>query len=95
MFYVFLDFYTHKNKSIKVKSNAKTTKIIHINKCMIMKHLMHKRVLQRLKELDQRPKEQKLNHRNLSHPNGMIVRNECLIRSETKVRRMRTGDAHR
>ena len=30
-----------------------------------------------------------------SHPNGMIVWNECLMRSETKVGRMRTGDAHR
>ena len=30
----------------------------------------------------------------LSHPNGMIVWNECLKRSETRVGRMRTGDAH-
>ena len=33
--------------------------------------------------------------RTLSHPNGMIVWNECLMRSKTRVRRMRTGDAHR
>ena len=40
----FLDFYTHKNKSIKVRSNVKTT-TMHIkrcmmHKCMIMRHLM-------------------------------------------------------
>ena len=32
--------------------------------------------------------------RTLSHPNGMIVWNECLKGSETRVGRMRTGDAH-
>ena len=45
-FYVFLDFYTHKNKSIKVRSNVKTIKTMHITRCMMhkymtMKHLMH------------------------------------------------------
>ena len=30
----------------------------------------------------------------LPHPNGMIVWNECLKRSETRVGRMRTGDEH-
>ena len=45
-FYAFLDFYTPKNKNIKVRSNAKTTKTMHIkrcmmHKCMTMKHLMH------------------------------------------------------
>ena len=30
-----------------------------------------------------------------SHPNGLIVWNECLMRSETRVERMRTGDAHK
>ena len=29
------------------------------------------------------------------HSNEMIVWNECLIRGETRVGRMRTGDAHR
>ena len=29
------------------------------------------------------------------HPNGMIVWNECLITSETRVGKMRTEDAHR
>ena len=31
----------------------------------------------------------------LPHPNGTIVWNECLMKSETKVGRMRTGDAHK
>ena len=31
----------------------------------------------------------------LPHSNGMIVWNKCLMRSETRVGRMRTGDAHR
>ena len=30
----------------------------------------------------------------LRHPNGTIVWNKCLKRSETRVGRMRTGDAH-
>ena len=30
----------------------------------------------------------------LPHPNGMIVWNKCLKRSETRVGRMRTGNAH-
>ena len=29
-FYVFLDFYTHKNKSIKVRSNEKIIKTMHM-----------------------------------------------------------------
>ena len=56
------------------------------------------KVLQRSKELDQGPKEQKLNHRNPS----AFKRNNCLEwvshekwESETRVGRMRTGDAHR
>ena len=31
----------------------------------------------------------------LPHPNGTIVWNECLMRSETRAGRIRTGDAHR
>ena len=77
-FYEVLDFYSPKTKTTKIRSNAKTIKTMHIkrctmHKCMTMKHLMHDneasnawRVLQRSKELDQCPKEQKLNHRNLS-----------------------------
>ena len=31
----------------------------------------------------------------LPHPTGSIVWNECLMKSETRVGGMRTGDAHR
>ena len=31
----------------------------------------------------------------LPHPNRTIVWNECFMKSETKVGRMRTRDAHR
>ena len=31
----------------------------------------------------------------IPHPNGTIVWNECLMRSKTRVGRMRTGDSHR
>ena len=44
------------------------------------------RVLQRSKELDQGA---------LSHPNETSAWSECLMRSETKVGRIRTGDTHR
>ena len=47
-FFTFMCFwiFTHKNKSIKERSNAKTIKTMHIkrcmmHKCMTMKHLMH------------------------------------------------------
>ena len=50
-------------------------------------------VLQRLKELDQGLKEQKLNHRNPSSSkrNDFL---EWVMRSETRVGRVRIGDAH-
>ena len=73
---------------------------MHKKKCKM--HKMHedmtfnaRKVLQRSKELNRGPKEQKLNHRNPSHPNTKIVWNDCLMRSETRVGRMRTGYAHR
>ena len=53
------------------------------------------RVLQRLKELDQGPKEHKSTIGTFPHPNVMIFWNKCLMRSETRVARIRTGDAHR
>ena len=31
----------------------------------------------------------------IPHPNTMIVWNECLMRGEMRVGRMRNGDAHR
>ena len=53
------------------------------------------RVLQRSKELDQGQKKSKSSTiETLPHPNGTILWNECLMRSETRVGRMRTGDAH-
>ena len=53
------------------------------------------RVLQRLKELDQGPKEHKSTIGTFPHPNVMIFWNKCLMRSETRVGIMRTEDAHR
>ena len=81
-----------KNKN-KNKSNA--YKEMHNAKIHDNKASNAWKVLQRSKELDQGPKEHKLNHRNLHHPNEMIVWNECLMRSETRVGKMRTEDAHR
>ena len=77
-----LDFYTHKNKDIKVRSKQKQKQKQKQNNAYKEMHdaQMHDneasnawRVLQRSKELDQGPKEldqgpkeQKLNHRNPS-----------------------------
>ena len=52
-------------------------------------------VLQRLKELDLGQKEQKFNHKNPFSSKHNDYLNECLMKSETRVGRMRTGDAHR
>ena len=72
---------------------------MYTNKCKM--HKMHEdmtfnawRVLQRSKKLDQEPKEQSSTIGTLPHLNGTIFWNECLKRSETRVRRMKTGDAH-
>ena len=52
-----------------------------MHKCMTVKHLMH---------------EESYKDRNtIPHPNGIIVWNECLMRSETRVGRMRTRNAHK
>ena len=53
------------------------------------------RVLQQSKEFDQELKEQSSTIGTFPHSNEMIVWNESLMRSETMVGRMRTGDAHR
>ena len=42
-----------------------------------------------------RTKRAQVTIRIIFHPNGMIVWNECLMRSKTRVGRMRTRDAHR
>ena len=75
-FYVFLDFYTHKNKSIKVRSNAKIIKTMHMQDAQMHDNEASNawRVQQRSKELDQGPKEQKLNHWNPFSSK----RNDCL-----------------
>ena len=52
--------------------------------------------LKRSKELDQGQKKRKSAAiGTLPHPNTTIIWNECLMRSETRVGRMRTEDAHR
>ena len=53
------------------------------------------RILQRSKKLDQGQKNKSSTIGTLPHPNGTIVWNECLMRKETMVERMRIGDAHR
>ena len=66
-----------------------------MHKCMAMKHLMHERSY-KIKRIRLRTnKSISSTIRTLPHPNGMIVWNECLMRSETRVGRMRTKDAHR
>ena len=104
-FYVVLDFLLTQSRNIKVR--PRTKQCIQINarctKCMMIWHLMHDdmtfnawRVLQRSKELDQRQKKNTSSTiRTLPHPNGMIVWNECLMGCETRVGRMKTGNAHR
>ena len=99
-FYVFLDFLHTQNKSIKVRSNTKTTKTIHIkrfmmHKCMTMKHLMHEGSYKDRKNQIKDRKSKSSTIGTLPHPNGTIVWNECLMKTETRVGRMITGDAHR
>ena len=66
-----------------------------MHKCMTMKHLMHKGSYKDQNNQIKNQKSVSLTIGILSRPNGMIVWNECLMRSETKVGRMRIGDAHR
>ena len=66
-----------------------------MHKCMTMKHLMHKGSY---KDRKNKIKDQKSRNSTIGtfpHPNRMIVWNECLMRSETRVGRMKIGDAHR
>ena len=65
-----------------------------MHRCMTMKHLMHERSYKDRKNQIKDQKSKNSTIGTLPHPNGMIVWNECLMRSETKVGRMRTGDAH-
>ena len=95
-FYVFLDFYTHKNKCMKVRSKTKTMHIKNcmMHKCMRTKHLMHG---ESNKDSKNKIKDQNSISsiiRTLPHPNGTSLWSECLMRSEMRVGRMRTGDTH-
>ena len=53
------------------------------------------RVLQRLKNYIKDQKGKSSTTGTLPHLNGTIVWNECLMRSETKVGRIRIRDEHR
>ena len=66
-----------------------------MHKCMTMKHLMHEGSYKNRKNQIKDQKSKSSTIGTLPHPNGTIVWNECLMRSEMRVRRMRTGDAHR
>ena len=66
-----------------------------MHKCMTMKHLMHEGSYKDRKNYIKDQKSKNSTIGTFLHPNRMIVWNECLMRSETKVERMRTGDAHR
>ena len=66
-----------------------------MHKCMTMKHLMHEGSYKDRKNQINDQKSKSSTIRTIPHPNGMIVWNECLMRSETNVGRMRTGDAHK
>ena len=62
---------------------------------MNIQHLMHEGSYKDRKNQIKDQKSKSSIIRTLPHPNGMIVWNECLMRSETRVGRMITGDAHR
>ena len=66
-----------------------------MHKCMTMKHPMHEGSYKDRKNQIKNQKSKSSTIGTLPHLNGMIVWNECLMRSETRVGRMRTGDAHR
>ena len=66
-----------------------------MHKCMTMKYLMYEGSYKDWKNYINNQKSINSTIGTLPHPNGMIVCNECLMRSEMRVERMRTGDAHR
>ena len=73
---------------------------MHIKRCimhkyMTMKHLMHKWSYKDRKNQIKDQKSKSSTIGTLPHPNKTIFWNGCLMRSETKVGRMRTGDAHK
>ena len=66
-----------------------------MHKCMTMKHLMHKESYKDQKNQIKDQKSKISTIETLPHPNGIIVQNECIMRIEMRVGRMRTRDAHR
>ena len=70
-------------------------KIYKMHKCMTMKHLMHEKSYKNRKNQIKDQKSISSTIGTFPHPNRTIVWNECLMRSETRVERMRIGDAHR
>ena len=87
--------FTHKKQKHKSKIKNKCIKRCMMHKCMTMKHLMHKGSYKYQKNQIKNQKSVSLTIGTLPHPNRMIVWNECLMRSETRVGKMRTGDAHK
>ena len=65
-----------------------------MHKCM-MKHLMHEESYKYRNNLINDQKSRSSTIRTLPRPNGTIVWNECLMKRETRVGRMRTRDVHR
>ena len=62
---------------------------------MTMNHLIHEGSYKDRKNWIKDQKSKTSTIGTISHPNGMIVWNECLMKRETRVGRMRTEDAHR
>ena len=72
-----------------------------MHKCMTMKHLMHEGSYKdrnnQIKDQKNQINDQKSKSSTigtLPHPNGMIVWNECFMKSEMRAEKIRTGDAH-
>ena len=66
-----------------------------MHKCMTLKHLMHEDSYKDQKNQIKDQKSKSSTIGTLPHPNRTIVQNECLMRIETRVGRMRIEDAHR
>ena len=66
-----------------------------MHKYRTMKYLMHKRFYKDRKNKIKDQKSISSTIRTFPHPNKTIIWNEYLMRTEIRVRRMRTEDAHR
>ena len=71
------------------------TKKCKMHKCMSMKHIMHDKSYKDQKNQIKNQKSKSSTIGTLPHSNGTIIWNDCLMRSETRLGRMRTRDAHR